>query len=190
VGRKLILITGGARSGKSSFAARLAGGGGDHVLFVATARAGDEEMARRIRAHQTARPERWRTLEVPRDVGRAILEAAHDREAILVDCLGVLISNILMDLVGEDIESCQVQFEHIEREVCHEIESLLDAFQRTAGDFVVVTNEVGYGLVPPYPLGRAFRDLLGSANQTLASRADEVYLLVAGIPVEVKKLSV
>lgn len=189
MGSRLILVTGGARSGKSAFAARLASGPGGDVLFIATARADDAEMERRIQSHQNSRPAHWRTLEVPRGVGEAITASIRGGEVVLVDCLGVLISNVLMDLVGDDLDSCQEQFDLAEREVDHEIESLLDAFQRSKGDFVVVTNEVGCGLVPPYPLGRAFRDLVGRANQSLASRADEVYLLVAGIPVAVKKLS-
>lgn len=189
---KLVLVTGGARSGKSSFAARLAGRSGKNALFVATARADDEEMARRIRAHRESRPAHWRTLEAPRRVGAAVEEhlgvdtSPRQDEVVLVDCLGVLISNVLMDVVGDDLDDCQARFASIEREVAAEIDSLLDVLRRYDCHLIVVTNEVGLGLVPPYALGRAFRDLIGTANQALAARAEEVYLLVAGIPVVVK----
>jgi len=184
---RLILVTGGARSGKSSFAVNLATQAGGEVLFVATARAGDEEMVRRIAEHQASRPAHWRTLEAPRNVGTAIKGSLSEGQFVILDCLGVLVSNILMDAIGDDADACQPRFQSIKEEVIAEIESLVSAFRHSRSDFVVVTNEVGEGLVPPYPLGRAFRDLVGMANQSLAAQADEVYLLVCGIPVEVKR---
>jgi len=177
---RLTLILGGARSGKSTFAQELAQerGEGD-VLFVATAEAGDEEMRRRIEVHRRERPDSWRTLEAQRNVGRAILERAGEAGVILVDCLTLLISNLLMDV--EDPFAAQV-----EARVMAEVQELVACVECLSGHLIVVSNEVGMGLVPTYPLGRAYRDLLGAANRALARQADEVYVLVAGIPTLIK----
>jgi adenosylcobinamide kinase/adenosylcobinamide-phosphate guanylyltransferase len=177
---KLILILGGARSGKSTFAQGLAGElGGERVLYVATAEAEDEEMRRRIERHRRERPAGWGTLEARRNVGQAIQEGYGDAKAVLVDCLTVLVSNRL--LAFEDAFAPEV-----EAAVMTEVEELAACAQIVPGSFIVVSNEVGMGVVPPYPLGRAYRDLLGKANQVLARRADEVYLLVAGLPLTLK----
>jgi alpha-ribazole phosphatase len=179
-GGRLILVLGGARSGKSTFAQQMAQElGGDDVLFVATAEGGDEEMQRRIEQHRRERPESWRVLEAQRDVGRVILEQAEGTEAVLIDCATMLVSNLLMDV--EDSFAAEV-----ETRVMDEVGALATCPERLSTDCIVISNEVGLGLVPPYPLGRAYRDLLGKANQMLARAADEVYLLVAGIPTRVK----
>ena len=177
---RLILVLGGARSGKSSFAQQLAHElGGERVLFVATAGAGDEEMRRRIEKHRRERPPEWRTLEAQRDVGQAILDHAGEPGVILVDCLTLLVSNLLVD--ADDPFAADV-----EAQVMAEVEGLEACVEQQSGYLIVVSNEVGLGLVPPYPLGRAYRDLLGRANHVLARRADDVYMLVAGIPVRIK----
>jgi adenosylcobinamide kinase/adenosylcobinamide-phosphate guanylyltransferase len=178
---RLILVLGGARSGKSTFAQRRAGElGGEQVLFVATAGAGDEEMRQRIEKHRRERPAGWQTLEAPQDVGRAIAAAQGGAvKVVLVDCLTLLVANRLGS--AEDPFAPEV-----EEGVAEEVQELAACAERLAGDLIVVSNEVGMGLVPPYPLGRAYRDLLGQANQALAQKADEVYLLVAGIPLAIK----
>jgi adenosylcobinamide kinase/adenosylcobinamide-phosphate guanylyltransferase len=177
---QLILVLGGARSGKSAFAQRLAReSSGNQVLFVATASAGDEEMQQRIEKHRRERPEGWRTLEVQRNVGQAILEHLGEATVVLVDCLAVLVSNLL------DVEDPFAP--EVEMKVEAEVAELAACATQLAGHLIVVSNEVGMGLVPAYPLGRAYRDLLGQANQTLAQKADEVYFLVAGIPLTLKE---
>jgi adenosylcobinamide kinase/adenosylcobinamide-phosphate guanylyltransferase len=177
---QLILVLGGARSGKSAFAQRLARElGGERVLFVATADAGDEEMQRRIEKHRQKRPAGWRTLEAQSNAGRAIMEHAGEATVFLLDCLAVLVSNLLTGV--EDPFAPEV-----EARVTSEVQELLACAGQVTGYLVVVSNEVGMGLVPPFPLGRAYRDLLGQANQALAQRADEVYLLVAGLPLALK----
>jgi adenosylcobinamide kinase/adenosylcobinamide-phosphate guanylyltransferase len=177
---RLILVLGGARSGKSTFAQRRAGElGGEQVLFVATAGAGDEEMRQRIEKHRRERPAGWQTLEAPQDVGRAITAHGGAAKAVLVDCLTLLVANRLSS--AEDPFAPEV-----EASVAAEAQELAACAERLAGHLIVVSNEVGMGLVPPYPLGRAYRDLLGQANQALAQKADEVYLLVAGIPLTIK----
>jgi adenosylcobinamide kinase/adenosylcobinamide-phosphate guanylyltransferase len=178
---KLILVLGGVRSGKSSFAQRLAYEiGEDDVLFVATSKAGDEEMQRRIDQHRRERPASWHTLEVQQNVGQAIRARqdclGHNRpKAILIDCLTVLVSNRLLAFDEAFAPGTEAA-------VISEVEGLAACAQATLATMIVVSNEVGMGIVPPYPLGRAYRDLLGQANQILARHADEVHLLVAGIP--------
>jgi adenosylcobinamide kinase/adenosylcobinamide-phosphate guanylyltransferase len=185
--RRLVLILGGARSGKSALAERLAARHAPDgaVLFVATARAGDGEMRARIAEHRRRRPAGWRTLEAETDLATAIAVAVGDARVVLVDCVTLWASNLLLASVGPDDESAPPD---LEATALAEVDSLLDAYRDGAATYLVVTNEVGLGLVPPYPLGRAYRDLLGRMNQRLATAADEVYLLVAGLPLELKAL--
>jgi adenosylcobinamide kinase/adenosylcobinamide-phosphate guanylyltransferase len=177
---KLILVLGGARSGKSAFAQRIATerGAGD-VVYVATAEAGDEEMALRIEKHRQTRPPDWRTLEAPQDVASCILDQAAGARAVLLDCVTMLVSNLLLQ--AEDPLA-----DGVEAVIMEEIEALIACVAQLSGDLILVSNEVGMALVPPYPLGRAFRDIVGRANQALAREADEVFLLVAGIPMTLK----
>jgi adenosylcobinamide kinase/adenosylcobinamide-phosphate guanylyltransferase len=181
---RLLLILGGARSGKSAYAQRLAQElGGDHVLFVATAEAWDEDMAQRIARHRQERPATWRTLETPRQVGPAIALHLHDTAVVLIDCLTLLVSNTLLHY-GASPDSAAA-----EAAVQEEVAALVQTCQTTAATWIVVSNEVGLGLVPDNPLGRLYRDLLGRANQTLVAQAEAVYFMVAGLPVDVKALA-
>ena len=181
---KSILLTGGARSGKSHFAQELARKSGKKVLFVATAEAGDEEMRQRIKAHQASRPAGWGTLEVPSDVGQQILKKGGGAEVIIVDCITMLVVNVFGRYA--DYLAGTVEAPTAEKEVIREIESLISCLKRSQADFLLVTNEVGLGLVPANPIDRLYRDLLGKANRMLAEQVDEVYLMVAGLPVKVK----
>jgi len=189
---RLILLLGGARSGKSSFAeARAQEIAADSVLYVATAETKDEEMRLRAIKHRAARPAAWITIEAPRNVAQAIRQGSNGQRVILLDCMTVLVSNLLLDAAdpGKDpfnSPSADPFDEKIEASVLAEVEALLAFVRETDVDMFVVSNEVGMGLVPPYELGRAYRDILGRANQVLARHADEVYLLVAGLPMQVK----
>ena len=181
---RLLLVLGGARSGKSAYAQRLAQAlGGDDVLFVATAEAWDEDMAQRIARHRQERPATWRTLETPRQVGQAIALHRHGTAVVLVDCLTLLVSNTLLHGgTSPDLAA-------VEAAVQEEVAALAQTCQTSPATCIVVSNEVGLGLVPDNPLGRLYRDLLGRANQTLAARAEAVYFMVAGLPVDVKALA-
>lgn len=180
--KHLILILGGARSGKSRFAEKLANHLGQRVVYLATAEARDAEMAERIARHRERRPASWRTVEAPRRVGEALAREAGDAEVVLLDCLTLLANNLFLDLGDEPDEA--VAAARLEEEV----DGLLGAYEQGPASLIVVSNEVGWGLVPPYPLGRVYRDLLGWAHQRLAARADRVYLVVAGIPIDLRKL--
>lgn len=175
---QLILILGGARSGKSSYAERLASARGPRVTYLATAQALDEDMTARIAKHRAERPATWQTLECPLDPAAALRHAAETTDCFLLDCMTLLVSNLLL-----------VDEASAERNVQCALDALLAAYHEAEADLILVSNEVGLGLVPEYVLGRRYRDLLGKANQRLAAVADAVYLLVAGLPVDVKRLA-
>jgi adenosylcobinamide kinase/adenosylcobinamide-phosphate guanylyltransferase len=179
------LITGGARSGKSGHAQQLALEAACPVLFVATAEPGDEEMRRRIEAHRRSRPGDWQTLEATRNVGAAIRGHAGEARCVIIDCITLLVNNVIMQQMDGNSEGMDAQL--IEEMVLDEVDGLLDCFRSVPAEYLVVTNEVGLGLVPYNELGRLYRDVLGKMNQMLAKYADEVYFMVAGIPVPVKK---
>ena len=168
--RTVTLALGGVRSGKSRYALNYAQRF-SHVTFVATAQACDEEMAEKIRRHRLERPESWRTIEEPVDLAGAIDAAGNGCDLVLIDCLTVFAGNLL-GLAADESTA------HIER--------FLAALRRTPTSVVLVSNEVGSGVVPAYPSGRQFRDLLGELNQKVAAIADNVVLLIAGLPLALK----
>ena len=176
MGKRLTLILGGARSGKSDFAQALAQKrGGDDVLFVATAQAFDDEMRTRIANHRVARPSAWKTLEAPRDVAAALRTAPVAR-VVLIDCVTLWASNFL--LANENATDW-----------C-ELDDLIEWYRESSCELIIVSNEVGMGIVPDNALARAYRDLLGRANKKLAEKADQVLLLVAGLAIDLKSNAV
>jgi adenosylcobinamide kinase / adenosylcobinamide-phosphate guanylyltransferase len=171
----LTLIIGGARSGKSRFAQSLCSA--PRVAYIATARIEDDEMRGRIGRHRQDRPEHWITIEEPLDIASASREAAPLADMVLVDCLTVWLSNIMWERRDQPID--QIEFG-----AQSQIDQLADlASQR---DVIVVSNEVGAGIVPDNDVARRFRDLQGLVNQRCAARADRVFLTVAGIAVPIK----
>ncbi len=187
--RRLILVLGGVRSGKSAFAEDLAKQIGENVLYVATADVGDDEMRHRVEEHRRRRPESWRTVEIPLKVGMNLQASMEGADVVLIDCLSVLVANVLQQYgtdAGDDVVDAAANIEEFLRE---EMSDLLACYRGSSASFVIVSNEVGHGVVPPYPLGRIYRDVLGLANQYIAREADEVYMLVAGVPIELKALS-
>ena len=184
--KRRLLVLGGARSGKSQFAQDLARRAADRVLFVATAEPLDEEMRQRIADHQRDRPQHWRTLEAPVKVGTKIAENLGDAELVIIDCITLLVSNLL---TKGHAEFENIDFVAAEKQVMAEIEDIIACMGKASAGFIIVSNEVGLGLVPATPLERAYRDILGRANQLLAKGMHEVYFLVAGIPIEIKSLA-
>ncbi len=233
---RLILVLGGARSGKSTFAERLAAqyaaahaaseaeaasgppssaslhlvdggsdgaarqGGSGRVTFLATSETNDQEMADRVAAHRSVRPDTWVTMECPLEVAAAVRAA--DGPVFLLDCVTFWVSNLMFaagDLGGtvpEGLGNFDKAFiprdveEAVAARVGGAVDDLLAALRKTGSTLIAVSNEVGLGVVPEYPLARLYRDELGRANRRLAEAADKVYLLVAGIPVELKALAV
>ncbi len=193
---RLIVILGGARSGKSAFAERLAASRGESVAFIATATAGDDEMRERIARHRASRPKGWHTLEEPLDLARAVRQAAALADVLLLDCVTLWLGNVLLQESGqqEKDDEGEVEFHTRSRlfdeRASKEIEALLAVVNSLGPNktLIVVTNEVGFGIVPAYPLGRLYRDTLGYVNQRLAQVAERVYLMVAGMAVDIKRL--
>jgi adenosylcobinamide kinase/adenosylcobinamide-phosphate guanylyltransferase len=176
----ITLLLGGARSGKSSHAQHLAEATGKSVTFIATAQALDEEMSTRIQKHRSDRPAGWETLEVPVDIASHVGEIKS--EVVVLDCLTLLISNLLMQFVKDDL----VEAAPFMQAVHTEVENLIVQIREQGQDWIIISNEVGLGLVPPYQMGRVYRDALGWVNQQFAREADNVILMMAGIPMAVK----
>ena len=150
------------------------------MLFVATAEARDDEMRQRIEAHKANRPSSWTTLETPTDIGENIRENVQNNKVVLLDCITLLV-NAIFNKFGENLDE-----KEIEEAVIKEIDELIDCMKNLDNDFIIVTNEVGLGLVPANEAGRFYRDILGKANSILAAACDQVYLMVSGLPVKVK----
>jgi adenosylcobinamide kinase/adenosylcobinamide-phosphate guanylyltransferase len=180
---KLTFILGGARSGKSSHAQHLAQQSAKRITFIATAQALDDEMVARIQKHRQDRPAEWTTLEIPRDIPTYLRVNPMATDVYLLDCVTLLANNIFMQFIEEDLVNEKMARQALEKE----IDELLTYIQANVQDWIVISNEVGLGLVPPYQMGRVYRDLLGWANQRLAREADEVLWMVAGIPVPIGK---
>jgi adenosylcobinamide kinase/adenosylcobinamide-phosphate guanylyltransferase len=155
------------------------------VLYVATAEAGDEEMRRRIQKHKSLRPAGWKTLEVTTDVGQQIAGNMGNASVVLIDCITLLVNNILcrhFNKAGEQTGST----ESVEKQVMAEITHLIETMADTDTSFIIVSNEVGCGLIPANAMGRLYSDLLGKTNQMLAGAVDQAYLMVAGLPLRLK----
>jgi adenosylcobinamide kinase / adenosylcobinamide-phosphate guanylyltransferase len=186
---RITLITGGARSGKSSYAEKVAAGLSEKVLYVATAVAFDLEMEDRIATHKKSRPEAWDTYEGYKDLDKVIADA-NCYDVILLDCVTVMLTNLLWEYPGMDFETpSQVVLAEAEEYVRGEFHKLLRSAEGYQGSLIMVTNELGSGLVPEAPIARSFRDIAGRVNQQIAAHCNEVYLTVCGIPIQIKKAS-
>ena len=183
---KLTLLLGGARSGKSTLAEKLAAQRGKNVLYVATAIPFDDEMKLRIQNHQKQRPDTWKTIESPTQIADAIQGEIQTVDIVLLDCMTLLANNLFMAFSDDPDHPDESQYTQA---LHHEIGGILDAIAAFSAEWIIVSNEVGLGLVPSYPLGRVYRDLLGWANQRLAAQADEIYLMVAGMAVPLHKIA-
>lgn len=178
---KIVLVTGGSRSGKSTFAENYAAKYGKHIAYVATAQIYDEEMQYRVDLHQQRRPSSWKTYECPYEAETAIRDASKDHDMILFDCITLYITNVLLrDYHAEELA-------HHYDVVTTAIKRLIESVQESDSTVIFVTNEVGAGIVPGDALSREYRDLAGLANQLVAAAANEVYLVTCGLATEIKR---
>jgi adenosylcobinamide kinase/adenosylcobinamide-phosphate guanylyltransferase len=182
---KLILITGGARSGKSALAEQMAVDAGEPVLYIATATPCDDEMKDRIIRHRQRRPSHWETYEGYKDLEEVFKHKNYP--TIILDCVTVMIANLLFSAADKDITAMSAaEVEKLEDLVRYQIKKFLDEMGRHDTTVIMVTNEVGSGIVPENRLARVFRDIAGRMNQMIASRASEVYWVVCGLPQKIK----
>lgn len=183
---KIILVTGGARSGKSTFAEKKVKEHHEATAYIATAIAFDEGMKSRIAQHVNQRPSEWTTYEQAMDVHEIIPEVTRDHQVVLLDCMTVLLSNYILKkahlIDGMNADEIMV----MEGEIQEAVTQLLKAIEATDATFYLVTNEVGSGIVPENKLARVFRDIAGRCNQHLSSHSDQVYFVVSGIPLRIK----
>jgi len=170
---EITFISGGSRSGKSSYAVKLAKEKTKKVLFIATAAALDKEMRLRIKLHKKSRPARWKTIEEPENLSLLAKDLSGAFDLVIIDCLTLFISNLL--LKG-----------HSDKYIEKEVNSALKIFKKRDFDTILVTNEVGWGIVPENPLARRFRDLAGRVNQNAAGISDKAFLMISGIPLRIK----
>lgn len=183
------LITGGARSGKSTFAEKYAAHLGLPVIYIATAQVYDDEMARRVEKHRQQRPEHWQVIEEPYAIQNALTEIQNEDAVILLDCVTLWLTNLLLNGLkpSPDSDFSEALTSEAEENILNEVQKVALLAQKITPHVIMVTNEVGQGIVPENALARAYRDLAGRANQLLARQADLLYWIVAGYPVEIKK---
>jgi adenosylcobinamide kinase/adenosylcobinamide-phosphate guanylyltransferase len=176
---KLVFVTGAARSGKSYWAEKLAANSEGQVSYIATCVPGDEEMLDRVARHQARRPAEWQTIEEANYPAGTVRDLDETGRVFLLDCLTLLLSNRLL-ASGE---------ENSEESILNEVKELAQVSHDSLAQVIIVSNEVGWGIVPGDPLSREFRDIIGRANQIMAEWADEAYICIAGIPIELKALA-
>ncbi len=183
----LMLVTGGARSGKSTYAETVARESGLVVGYIATGLAMDEDMSARIARHKAQRPSQWPTFEMHRGFAALGDDVRFDACGLfLLDCLTILVTNHMMDS-ELDFDVCSIEdVDRLEESVAAEVEALLDLMDRRGKRLIVVTNEVGMGVVPAFRMGSLFRDMAGRMNARVARRAEEVVCMISGLPLRLK----
>jgi adenosylcobinamide kinase/adenosylcobinamide-phosphate guanylyltransferase len=185
------LVLGGARSGKSRWAEQLARRSGQPVLYIATATAGDAEMTARIAAHRSQRPTHWRTVEEPERLLATIQDNALPGDTVVVDCLTLWVSNVMLQMIDPDHEVDTVSAQPwatVEQALLTEVQDLITLGRERGLRLILVSNEVGMGVVPATTLGRHFRDILGRINQVVAHQADATVLIIAGMLVDLSRV--
>jgi adenosylcobinamide kinase/adenosylcobinamide-phosphate guanylyltransferase len=184
----LTFILGGARSGKSELALKLAATSGRDVLFVATMRELDDEMRSRVAAHRATRPDAWRTIEAPTELPGALREHAKPGGFVIVDCVTVWIANLLMDAMPDPDAASIDEADALLDNIAMGVRELCGWATAHDGDVAIVSNEVGSGIVPAYRLGRLFRDGTGAANKMLAAASGHAYYVLAGMALDLRAL--
>ncbi|MDU4861268.1 MAG: bifunctional adenosylcobinamide kinase/adenosylcobinamide-phosphate guanylyltransferase [Terrisporobacter othiniensis] len=182
----IILVTGGARSGKSSFAESLCIKQNNKTAYIATSVAFDDEMKNRVKKHQESRPKNWKTYEIYKDIYSIVEELNKNHDTVIMDCVTLMVNNLMFTHGIEVDEATSEELNELENYIREQITKLLEAVKKTNLYFVIVTNEIGMGIVPENKLSRIYGDFVGRANQLIASYSNEVYFVVSGIPMKVK----
>jgi adenosylcobinamide kinase/adenosylcobinamide-phosphate guanylyltransferase len=180
---RVVLVTGGARSGKSEYTEKLLSGI-DDVLYIATSKAEDDEMKKRIEKHRQRRNSRWSTYEGFRDLGKIV--DMHAEKSIMLDCVTIMVTNIMFEGSMDFDSVSDSEIQNIIEEIEIQFKNLIDAVRKSNRRLFMVTNEVGYGIVPENKIARVFRDIAGTINQYIASHCDEVYLVACGLPLKLR----
>lgn len=184
---KIVMVTGGARSGKSTFAETKVAEVGDKIAYIATGIAFDKGMEDRIKKHQAQRPGEWTTFEQATDVYKIINDVSKNHDTVLLDCMTVMVSNEMLGDFSIDWDHIPMEdVNMLERQIHDKVDMLLENIKDSDLTVFVVTNELGMGIVPEYRLSRLYRDVAGRINQKLSASADEVYFVVSGIPMKIK----
>lgn len=182
----IILVTGGARSGKSNFAESLCIKQNNKTAYIATSIPFDEEMRDRVKKHQQSRPKEWKTYEIYKDIYSIIEDLGKNHDTVIMDCVTLMVNN-LMFTYGIEVDcATSEELNELESYIKDQITKLLEAVKETDLYFVIVSNEVGMGIVPENKLSRVYGDFVGRANQLIGKYSDEVYFVVSGIPMKVK----
>lgn len=184
---KSYFIIGGARSGKSSYAEQIAKEKYDDVTYIATAKVIDKDMEERIRLHRQQRPKHWKTIETYKDFEKLQDNIDFiDSQVILLDCITVLITNLMIDS-NINFDKCNIkELKELEEDIHSHIEKLFNLCKKYKKDIIFVSNETGLGIVPAFYMGNYFRDISGRVNRNIVSIVDDVYFMIAGIPVKIK----
>lgn len=180
---KVILVTGGSRSGKSTFAEKLLEDK-DDVLYIATAIVTDKEMEKRVQKHKERRNSKWGTYEGYKELDKVFKEDSH--KYIMLECIGTMVTNLMFDKNYDFDTMSQQDITNLSQSIKSEVEKIITVAKENNKELIIVTNEVGWSLVSEHRLGRIFSDILGNLNQMIASLSDEVYLVACGLPLKLK----
>lgn len=183
---KVILVTGGARSGKSNFAEKLCKEQNNNTAYIATSIPFDDEMKDRVRKHKESRPKNWKTYEIYKDIYTIIDDISKEHKTVILDCVTLLVNNLIFTYEIDIDNSTQNEIDELEKYIKEQVEKLIIEIQKTDLYFVIVTNELGLGGVSINKLTRVYTDIVGRVNQQIASQSDDVYFVISGIPMKIK----
>lgn len=183
---KLILVTGGARSGKSSFAEKLCIDRNNNTAYIATSIPFDDELRDRVKKHKESRPQTWKTYEIYKDIYSIIKDISKEHKTVILDCVTLLVNNLMFTSNNDIEKSSQEDINDLEKYIKDQVQKLIDEINKTDLYVVIVTNELGMSVVPDNKLSRVYTDIVGRINQQIASQSDEVYLVVSSIHMKIK----
>ncbi len=183
---KIILVTGGARSGKSNYAESLCKNQNNNTAYIATSIPFDKEMEDRVKKHQDSRPGEWKTYEIYKDIYEIVKDLDKNHKTVILDCVTLLVNNLMFTFDIDIDNSTQEEVNELENYIKEQVKLLLNEIRKTNLYFVIVTNELGMGVVPGNRLSRIYSDIVGRINQQISKESDEVYFVVSGIPMKIK----